>query len=488
MSEWGTNIQQHVKDLRPVSLIVILVVAIGLGWWLKSLHLPTTFKIPGPWYLKFTNLCVIYVEALGHRREWIHQLHLKYGPVVQIAHNEVSFVSYTAAKQIYVSGSKDFEKTDFYDIFQQRGHINLFTARDPHVHAKIKKPLADRYSNSNILKSKVMDSIAERAQEFVKQCLATRSADVYLYLHAYALDCVTSMLFHPYNAHSLDRKHDRDMVHLFSYANVREGNYYFPALMSVYYAMVPGQQDKRTRGRDQLRRYMDETLAKSDHSDFTLVSRLKSLEDFPESLTRAECMDHMGAGVETTGDCLCFLLRELSQPRSGPIVMSLRRELQTATSQQDLANLSYLNAVVQEALRLWAPGTLTLPRHVPSGGRLIDGYMIPGNIIVGVPSYSLHRLDYAFSEPFKFIPERWLNDEGSVDRQRVFLPFGGGSRQCIGKFLAQAEMRSLLHAVYSRYRTIPAKDMDACMDLDDQVLVSRPKGTSCKLEFVPAEA
>lgn len=49
--------------------------------------------------------------------------------------------------------------------------------------------------------------------------------------------------------------------------------------------------------------------------------------------------------------------------------------------------------------------------------------------------------------------------------------------------LAQAEIRALLHAVYSKYRTTPAKDMVADMSMYDQVLTSRPKDMCCLLSF-----
>lgn len=49
--------------------------------------------------------------------------------------------------------------------------------------------------------------------------------------------------------------------------------------------------------------------------------------------------------------------------------------------------------------------------------------------------------------------------------------------------LALVEMKILLREVYSRYRTTLASDMTASMKLDDQIISSRPKGQSCKLDF-----
>lgn len=53
--------------------------------------------------------------------------------------------------------------------------------------------------------------------------------------------------------------------------------------------------------------------------------------------------------------------------------------------------------------------------------------------------------------------------------------------------LALVEMKMLLREVYSRYRTTVASDMTASMKLEDQIISSRPKGQSCKLDFVDIE-
>lgn len=103
--------------------IVLLACIVIAALWIRTLHLQATAKIPGPWHLKLSSLFVKHRELLGQKREWVHKLHLRYGPVVQVACNEVSFASYTAAKQIYGSGSRDFPKTELYSLFQQDGHM-----------------------------------------------------------------------------------------------------------------------------------------------------------------------------------------------------------------------------------------------------------------------------------------------------------------------------------------------------------------------------
>ena len=79
-------------------------------------------KIPGPWYTNWTTLALKYHEFTRRRRTWIHSLHQQYGPVVRLAPNEVSFSNLEGMKEIYQSGGSGYDKTEFYDLFQQYGH------------------------------------------------------------------------------------------------------------------------------------------------------------------------------------------------------------------------------------------------------------------------------------------------------------------------------------------------------------------------------
>lgn len=76
-------------------------------------------KVPGPWYTKVSSLFLKYHEFTRNRRLWIHSLHQRYGPVVRLAPNEVSFANLEGMKEIYQSGGSGYDKTEFYDLFMQ---------------------------------------------------------------------------------------------------------------------------------------------------------------------------------------------------------------------------------------------------------------------------------------------------------------------------------------------------------------------------------
>lgn len=180
--------------------------------------------------------------------------------------------------------------------------------------------------------------------------------------------------------------------------------------------------------------YVLETSKRADAASFTLMSRLEEKTAVLDHLDMAaECLDHMVAGIDTTGDTLCFLMWELSQGRSVHLQRRLTEELRNNT---DLAvdELPFLDAVLCEGLRCYPAIPMSLPRLVPQGGRVIDGFSLPEKTIVSCQPYSVHRMNMdVFPDPENFNPDRWMRVGGDADRRRLLFSFSNGGRGCIGK-------------------------------------------------------
>lgn len=110
--------------LSPLSALVALVVLCSL-YLLRCLLSPLN-KIPGPALAKHTSWILKWHEFSANRTRYIHKLHLKYGPVVRIAPNEVAFASQGAVKEIYCSSGSGYDKTEFYDLFKVFGRRCFF--------------------------------------------------------------------------------------------------------------------------------------------------------------------------------------------------------------------------------------------------------------------------------------------------------------------------------------------------------------------------
>ncbi|CAM1502849.1 Fc.00g076250.m01.CDS01 [Cosmosporella sp. VM-42] len=459
------------------------------------------WKLPGPLLSNFTSLILKWHELKANRTLYIHALHQKYGPVVRIAPNEVSFTSPAALKEIYGSGGSGYDKTEFYNLFQVFGRRTMFSTLDKTPHAKRKRMIGDRYANSNVMKSQSMTGIQERSKRFVQRCInaADSTPDIFrgclkltrIALHAYACDCVTHHLFHPYGSNCLQKQEDEDMMHEVAADDSLQNRlvlHYSPVLhrlMSKLLAFFA--KPRQTPLADN---YVLGTAKQGGTADFTLLSRLEEKGTVLDTVDMAaECLDHMAAGIDTTGDALCFLMWELSQPRSLHFQRRLQEEIHKGRD-SSLDELPFLDAIVNEGLRCFPAIPMSLPRRVPQGGRTIDGYSLPEYTIVSCQAFSIHRInDDVFPEPDNFNPDRWLEIGGDADRKRLLFAFSSGGRGCVGKHLALAEMKTLLRDVYSQYRTEPEASMKTeSMAMSDQLISSRPLGQRCLLKFVPSEA
>ncbi|KAI0417674.1 cytochrome P450 3A13 [Xylaria grammica] len=472
--------------------VLVAASLLPAGWYIwKYLSSPLQ-TLPGPRISLFTSVILKYHEFRALRTRYVHNLHLQYGPAVRIAPNEVSFASLGAIKEIYGSGGSGYDKTEFYDLFKVYGRRTMFTTLNKEDHAKRKRILADRYANSNIMKSQSLDGIAERSRRFIERCSqsAGRNIDLFICLHDYAFDGVTHQLFHPHGSDSLRNPKDEDIMKQVAFDDSLQNRliqYYNPKLHKIIgQALSIFAKPRETPLADEL---VLSAVQKTDPAQFTLLSRMQDkVYNMNHMDMAAECLDHLAAGIDTTGDGLCFLMWELSQPRSFYIQRRLQEELVT-NPDVSFDKLPYLDAVVQEGLRCFPPIPMSLPRYVPLGGRTIDGFFIPERTIVSSQAFSAHQVDQTvFPQPSLFNPERWLQEEGGLDRKRLFFAFASGGRGCIGKHLALAEMKVLLRDVYSRFTTFPDEGMaDEDMEMSDQLISSQPRGKKCVLRLEPIE-
>lgn len=207
--------------------------------------------------------------------------------------------------------------------------------------------------------------------------------------------------------------------------------YYFPILhcLGIWVADLIGAQTSPLANN-----YVLSTCTKEDLGDSSLLYKLKSSKDhFSQTAVAAESMDHLAAGIDTTGDALCFIMYQLSLPESYHVQEALFKEL-SAHPDKYLDDLEYLDAVIKEGLRCFPPIPMSQPRYVPRGGRTIDGYFIPGGTIVSCQAYSVHRLNESvYTRGEVFSPERWLEKDKSLELNRLFFAFSAGGRGCTGR-------------------------------------------------------
>lgn len=106
----------------------------------------------------------------------------------------------------------------------------------------------------------------------------------------------------------------------------------------------------------------------------------------------------------------------------------------------DKDDLNYTRAVVFETLRMASPAALGVP-HLTASDVTVEGYNIPKGTTIMFDIWGVHHNQKYWEDPFKFKPERFLDENGIVlDHQHIrklpLLPFSRGKRPCLGRFIA----------------------------------------------------
>lgn len=144
-------------------------------------------------------------------------------------------------------------------------------------------------------------------------------------------------------------------------------------------------------------------------------------------------------GSETTATLLsaCLYLLCRNPERMQKFTDIIRSEF-ASNSDLTLRNLKgheYLNAVLEEALRLFPPAPDSLFRRTVEPA-VVVGQLIPPNTSLTMNLWAANRSPRNFHRPEEFLPERWLKDcppEFTSDDRAVAKPFSFGPRDCIGK-------------------------------------------------------
>ncbi|KAI0911326.1 putative benzoate 4-monooxygenase cytochrome P450 [Ustulina deusta] len=161
------------------------------------------------------------------------------------------------------------------------------------------------------------------------------------------------------------------------------------------------------------------------------------------------------AGFDTTASTLIFAFFYLAkypeyQARVYDEIKTADVKLSTLNS-RDFQKLPFLNAFIDETLRLHHPQPSSGSKILRENGLTIGDTFIPGGVEVSAPRWSFGRQEAHYKRCWEFLPERWLNDSDLVNDRRAFTPWGIGKWSCLGKQVALFELRYLITAIIYNY-------------------------------------
>ncbi|XP_037487778.1 geraniol 8-hydroxylase-like [Triticum dicoccoides] len=154
--------------------------------------------------------------------------------------------------------------------------------------------------------------------------------------------------------------------------------------------------------------------------------------------------------------------------------------------EDDIVRLPYLQAVIKETFRLHPPGPFLLPRKLERTLK-IAGYTIPKDSRVFINIWAIGRDKDVWTEPEKFMPERFLGS--TVDFKGAdfeLLPFGAGRRICPGMPLAIRMVHLVLASLLNQFKwSLPVELERDGIDMEEKFSLSLMKVVPLRIVPTP---
>jgi cytochrome P450 len=169
---------------------------------------------------------------------------------------------------------------------------------------------------------------------------------------------------------------------------------------------------------------------------------------------RDEVMTLLFAGHDTTTSTVSFLFYELARQPAIAARLQAEQDALLSNGQPTAAQLvggelRELEMVLDETLRKYPPAWVGPRRSLQSFE--FEGHTVPSRAFVNYSSWASHHLPDVFPEPEAFRPERFTPEAKAALPKGAYVPFGGGSRTCIGMRFGQLEVRAIASLVLSRF-------------------------------------
>lgn len=440
------------------------------GFVAHRLYFHPLASVPGPKIqalFYFPHLYRNQIAGVGPR--YVAKLHRQYGPVVRIGPNHLSVDGAIGWPEIYAHqpGRDEFPK------FSMPGpglDNNLISADRPR-HRRLRKQLNPSFSDAAVTQqettmTKYVDAFIDRLAE-----RAGTEVNIVDWLNFTTFDIVGDLAFSSsFDSLANNGYHPwvKSIFESLRSAAVRRFLFHYPLLNIVCWCMptrfnvyAPMMQ-LRGRAIEKATARLQET-PDPEKRDY-VAQMLKPGKDGQPGLQPIEILSTSPviviAGSETTATAQAGLYFLLAQHPE--VLVELKREIRNAFDSeaeitiQSTARLEYLSACLNETMRIYPAVPETPPRFSP--GAMVNNQYIPPKTTLSVYQYSTYRNPEHFADAESFLPQRWLlpshylyDHKFKDDRREVFKPFSYGTRDCIGRNLAQAEMRLMVARMLYRF-------------------------------------
>ncbi|RSL55937.1 hypothetical protein CEP53_006939 [Fusarium sp. AF-6] len=426
---------------------------------------------PGPFLASITDLWQVQQYLSLKQPYTLTELHSQYGEFVRYGPNKLSITAEEIVPLVYQKGGRRFPKTKFYDAFGGKT-ANIFGMRSVDIHSLRRRHMSHSFSIASVREmERYLDAniklLRDKISGFAKD---GRAFDLKKLLHYYTIDVLGELAFS--QSFNLQVSDDESLVpRVVPHTLLGSVLGAWPSMtqtLKKWLPLVPhsGLQDL-FKGRAECAKLASECVerrlnqVKEDGADgrTDILTRLILAvhPDTGERIDRidleAEAFGFIIAGTHTTSATATMLFYNLLHNPN--VLKECVREIEEKLPPLDADNpaysviqvetsLPYLRACVRENFRLTPIFTMPLERQVTEPqGLSVGGRHIKQGMSVAVCNHAFHHNPRVWGDKHNvFDPSRW-EDQATADRARYLMHFGLGSRQCLGKTLAQTNIYKL---------------------------------------------
>lgn len=470
-------IQQNLSSFSLTVLVAAAILCLITAWCTVSSirSYRRLSHIPGPYSAHFSKWWMIRATAAGEMPFRLADVCRQCGSLVRIGPNHL--VTDDAETLRMINGLRSpFVRSEWYNATAFSHDINhVFCERDDELHAERRTKLIPGYSTreiegmENAIDARIEDFCALIERKYLSDGTAFRPVDLARICSYFTLEVIYTLAFGNtmgFLEHDADvygyLENQKSMLPVFEWLSTLPALEKFLRTPWISKSIMPKKTDETGVGL--LFKFAEKAVLerRANKRRDMLGSFLE--HGISDQEAEQEAVLQIIAGSDTTATTIRMILFFImTNPR---VYRSLGDELDkaeqktglsTPVSDAEVRQMPYLGACIKEGLRMWPPVVGLMNKVVPPGGVQILGKFVPGGTCIGYSAWALHRKEQTFgADANTFRPERWLTgdkDERTLaEMDKVLdLVFGYGKNACLGKPIAQIEMRKTVAELVRRF-------------------------------------
>ncbi|KAL2277289.1 hypothetical protein FJTKL_00131 [Diaporthe vaccinii] len=448
------------RQYTTVQLLVLFLTLVFVTIIRRRYFSPLS-HIPGPFLASFSRLWHMRYIIRGDQQMVLAKAHEKYGPFVRIANDEVSVCHENAVKSLLIA---PLHKSKWYKIFvlpdyRTPGPLGF---RDPKEKLRLNMSFRQGFDAKYVIRSEpYMDDVLVKLLSWLDKSSEEKTSLRLGEFFSYAAYDVTGEVTFSQSFGFTEKGEDiggaiavNEAMELFFvlFGYIRYVSYIFCNPLTTWLGVLPlGYMGEKAKSALAERKKNPDARFDIAAHWFRALEKNGPTKIWNEGMVVASAISNLGAGSDTISCAMQSFVYHLI--RHSNAWQRMRDEIDSAQKEgrcqdqivtyDDAAKLPFLQANIKEALRIFAPVPMGLPRVVPKSGTKLGDITFTEGTVLSCNPYVLHTSKHLWGpDAAEYNPDRWLGPD-AANLERFFCPWGAGWASCPGQHIARIQMSKM---------------------------------------------